>query len=111
MYATSDLIQPSSPSTNPQNLNKSLQDLGLMDSISDEEEKEITENMKNQGEDLVASTVGQITTTFKILFKKQNLKIKKLEDKIDILLKNSIPTYTLSKLPPTTNNNLPQPWN
>jgi hypothetical protein len=82
-----------------------------MDPISDEEEEENIENMENQEEDLVACIVGQITTTFKILFKKQNLKIKQLEDKIDILLKNSTSTSTSSKFPPTTNNNLPLPWN
>jgi hypothetical protein len=111
MYATSDCIQPSSLPTNPQILKKSLQDLGLMDPISDEEEEEIVENMENQEEDLVASIVGQITTTFKILFKKQNLKIKQLEDKIDILLKNSTTTPSLLKNTTSTTTNLQQPWN
>jgi hypothetical protein len=111
IYATSDCIQPSSSPTNPQILKKSLQDLGLMDPISDAEEEDIVENMENQEEDLVASIVGQITTTFKILFKKQNLKIKQLEHKIDILLKNSTTTPSVPKNTLSTNNNLQPPWN
>jgi hypothetical protein len=100
MYTTFDCIEPSSPPINSQIQKKSLYDWGLMDPMSDEEE-----------ENLVESIVGQITTTFKILFKKQNLKIKQLEDKIDILLKNSTTTPSILKNTTRANNNLQQPWN